>query len=79
MTSSITCGSPRCPYYRGEFDELGECRHRSPRAHRLRYDANEYCSIWPPVRGDSDFCGAHPALIRLVLRGGEIMDNDNDN
>ena len=72
----ITCGRPPCPYYHGEPDGPGQCRHRSPRAHRLRYDANEYCSIWPPVDGTEDFCGWHPALVALVRRGGELLDNE---
>ena len=72
----ITCGTPPCPYYHGDADGLGQCRHRSPRAHRLRWDANEYCSIWPPVHGGHDWCGYHPSLIALVRRSGELLDND---
>jgi hypothetical protein len=70
----ITCAAPRCPYYHGDPAGMGECRHRSPRAHRMRYDANDYCSVWPPVNGETDFCGEHPALAALVRRGGVLKE-----
>jgi hypothetical protein len=44
----------------------------------MRYDANEYCSVWPPVAGNVDFCGMHPALAALVRRGGEVLEDGDD-
>lgn len=73
----ITCAT--CLFYASAEVENGdgECRHRSPRAHRLRYDANAYCSVWPPVFSTEHFCGFHPALVALVRRGGEVLEDDN--
>ena len=72
---SITCNS--CIFFmpRAVANGDGECHHRSPKAHRLRYDANDYCSVWPPVTSTMDFCGFHPALAALVRRGGEVLEN----
>jgi hypothetical protein len=76
----ITCGNPPCPFFAPAEVENGdgECRHRSPRAHRVRYDANCYISVWPPVISTEMFCGFHPALAALVRRGGEVLEDDND-
>lgn len=76
----VTCGHPPCPFYAAAEVENGdgECRHQSPKAHRLRYDANSYCSVWPPVRSTEHFCGRHPALEALVRRAGEILENGDD-
>ena len=74
----ITCAVPRCPYYQDAAGHMGECRRRSPIAHRTHYDRNEYCSVWPPVSGSDDFCGNHPALAALVRRGGVVEETNGD-
>jgi hypothetical protein len=75
----VTCWS--CPYFMPVrvANGDGECRHRSPRAHRLRYDENSYVSVWPPVTSSVDVCGVHPALAALVRRGGEVLESGDDN
>jgi hypothetical protein len=76
QTHGITCGAPLCPYFHGDTEGEGECRHRSPRAHRMRYDANDYISIWPPVLGNFHFCGIHPSLQALVRSGGVVEEDE---
>lgn len=61
---TVTCRDPPCPYH---DDHEGVCRRARPAGFQPNLRAREYWSIWPSVRGETDWCGEHPAL-RWVVR-----------